>query len=520
MKKLTFAALTLVTLPILSMEKTISVEESLNTPNKELPFLVQKFPKASRDVIKIIAQKTLENSSIFTFLLNNAHCIKTKYIVDRHRSLMGRLFLGNPTCEDLIVISPSERKYIKTTHIPWFKGTAAGPIQIYDATSLFDKCLVTLDERLHGFSVEKIKFNATEKIIILFINRYDSEDDVQIWNSTTGKLLYKQSEVQDAEFNRAGDKVIIISNEKATIWNCTTKEVDKVLNDDAKLCSASFSPNSNKIITGSETGSVKIWDLETSKIILSLEEHDDPVRVVQFDKSGEKAYTLTSHQLKTWNTETGECLKSVYLPYPIDGRKVELNHSANLLLVTTCSNILYKDKVHRDNICNWRVQLINFEGEERASFKVGNCISRFAGGNAATFNQAGDKIFTHSCSRSSKIYDITIYFEVKDFLLNKTTLTQLKILMAIGSIIDHRKLVEIRTRNDKAVSTNEGTDIALKDLVFDFNNYPPHLDQAYEEMLPCIKKTLSPFIKRRTFIAQLIKNGLPFPLILIILPYI
>lgn len=67
-------------------------------------------------------------------------------------------------------------------------------------------------------------------------------------------------------------------------------------------------PNYSVLITGSYDKTVKVWNLDTGKVVRTLEGHTRAVRALQFDKlmlvTGSSDRTL-----RVWNWRTGECLR-------------------------------------------------------------------------------------------------------------------------------------------------------------------------------------------------------------------
>ncbi len=74
---------------------------------------------------------------------------------------------------------------------------------------------------------------------------------------------------------------------------------------------AVFSPNQDKILTGSEDGFTILWDIDTQKPIQKLQEQKDPVKKVRFNSDGSLAAALNAKfNVSIWEVDSGD-LKTV-----------------------------------------------------------------------------------------------------------------------------------------------------------------------------------------------------------------
>jgi WD40 repeat protein len=87
-------------------------------------------------------------------------------------------------------------------------------------------------------------------------------------------------------------------------------EVDQVvlqLGHSDYVSSVAFSPDGKTALSGSDDNTVKWWDLESGRVINSLEAHSSRVYSVAFSPDGKTALSGSDdHTTRLWNLSTGE----------------------------------------------------------------------------------------------------------------------------------------------------------------------------------------------------------------------
>jgi hypothetical protein len=123
-------------------------------------------------------------------------------------------------------------------------------------------------------------------------------------------------EVWDATFSPDGELVVTGSQDKnAAVWDAATGKRRMILKGHAlAVTSASFSPDGRKIVTGSGDHSIRIWDAITGETIRILEGHEGTVWSASFSSDGQRiVFSSVDKTARIWNAETGK-LK----PFPSD----------------------------------------------------------------------------------------------------------------------------------------------------------------------------------------------------------
>jgi len=86
-----------------------------------------------------------------------------------------------------------------------------------------------------------------------------------------------------------------------------------------RVFSVSFSPDGERIVSGSKDKSVLIWDLRTQKIVMEpLRDHTDCVNSVAYSPDGEKIVSGSDdHSALVWNARSGKRIRKLTMSNPI-----------------------------------------------------------------------------------------------------------------------------------------------------------------------------------------------------------
>ena len=87
--------------------------------------------------------------------------------------------------------------------------------------------------------------------------------------------------------------------------------IQHVLHEQSSVCSAAFSPDGKHIMSGSEDGTIQLWDAETGDVLQPpLEGHGDGVMSVAFLPDGKHIVSGSEDKtIQLWDVETGKMLQ-------------------------------------------------------------------------------------------------------------------------------------------------------------------------------------------------------------------
>jgi WD40 repeat protein len=166
----------------------------------------------------------------------------------------------------------------------------------------------------------------------LATSSYDTQ--VKVWNVKTGKeennlhrpdsdvTLDHAPAVWGVAFSPDGNRLATASEYQASVWNAQTgKELltfgdhyDHVtevnFSPENDVTGVAFSPDGNRLATGSMDGTAKVWDAQTGKKLVTLEGHSDFVTGVAFSPNGRRIVTASGDRTaRLWAAETGKELQ-------------------------------------------------------------------------------------------------------------------------------------------------------------------------------------------------------------------
>jgi len=109
-----------------------------------------------------------------------------------------------------------------------------------------------------------------------------------------------------------GQKTKIIGGE-VKIWNIETGELKLTLSGHSMSVNAiSFSPNGNTLASASDDKTLKLWDVQTGEVKMTLQGHKGEVKTVAFSPDGQiLASGGDDKTVKIWNVETGQLTKTL-----------------------------------------------------------------------------------------------------------------------------------------------------------------------------------------------------------------
>ncbi len=141
---------------------------------------------------------------------------------------------------------------------------------------------------------------------------WDAKTGIQITTLGTGIF---PSQMFGVSYSPEGSRIIVACGGDKTgkIWDLNTRTVAITLSGHLNaVFDAAFSPDGNRVVTGSDDGTAKIWDANTGVNILTLSGHTGGVRGVAYSPDGSKIATASlDSTAKIWDANTGNLIRTL-----------------------------------------------------------------------------------------------------------------------------------------------------------------------------------------------------------------
>ena len=155
-----------------------------------------------------------------------------------------------------------------------------------------------------------------------------------VWDTTAGASsgspplrLEPGTQVYHAAFSPDGGQVVTCSEDGvARLWDVHTGHVVTALQHENRVEDAAFTPDGKLLATASKNH-VCVWDTGTQHQLECMSGDEEPVTHVEFDRQGKRVLALDfSGTVRVWNIETGQSLSPLerhdahYATYSPDGK--------------------------------------------------------------------------------------------------------------------------------------------------------------------------------------------------------
>ncbi|KIJ26367.1 hypothetical protein M422DRAFT_272569 [Sphaerobolus stellatus SS14] len=131
------------------------------------------------------------------------------------------------------------------------------------------------------------------------------------WPAMELTLTGHQAGINSVSFSPDREKVVSGSSDQTIrIWNAHTGELvsGPFQGHTGRVSSVAFSPDGERVVSGSDDQTIRIWNARTGEHVCGpFQGHTDSVRSIAFSPDGERVVSGSSDQtIRIWNSHTGE----------------------------------------------------------------------------------------------------------------------------------------------------------------------------------------------------------------------
>ncbi|UCG01885.1 MAG: serine hydrolase [Candidatus Heimdallarchaeota archaeon] len=150
---------------------------------------------------------------------------------------------------------------------------------------------------------------------------WEVEARLYLWDTSTGSLLKTVSKfgarLLGACFSPDGKLLAFVENAyngtySVNLWDFTSNNFLYLGEHNQFIFTLDFSPDGSLLASGSDGGTIKLWDIASRTLVRTLTEHTDDVRSIKFSPNGQiLASACDDTSIILWNVSSGSVIRTL-----------------------------------------------------------------------------------------------------------------------------------------------------------------------------------------------------------------
>jgi len=133
---------------------------------------------------------------------------------------------------------------------------------------------------------------------------------IYLWDVNNEKrlkdLLEHQWRIRHIVFSPDGKYLLSVSSDKTILWNINNGEFKVLKEQEDKITYAAFNSSSSHVVTSGADKTVRIWDVDSTKVVNVLQGHEEKVNYATFNADGTLVVTASDDDTaRIWNLTNG-----------------------------------------------------------------------------------------------------------------------------------------------------------------------------------------------------------------------
>ena len=166
-----------------------------------------------------------------------------------------------------------------------------------------------------------------------------SDKIVRLWNPMTGALVRSfaghDEEVTSVKFIVGGKVLSASKDTKLKLWDAASGKLLRTINTKGKaITDTAVSPDGALLVTAAQDENViKLWSAKTGRIVRTFVGSSNWLDLITFARSGKNLISVSSDGIsETWDTESGELVRTLKMPFPSASSVVALSPDEHLFV--------------------------------------------------------------------------------------------------------------------------------------------------------------------------------------------